>query len=93
MHTTQGNTPFEIAERRRQEAIAQLEIAISTQKIIDQIKECDTQINYYLGLTAIAEPDEDERALAREARKDKKTYEAALEVMIKLTHDLVRIEA
>ena len=93
MYTTQGNTPFEIAERRRQEANFMLEAAIGTQKLVDQIKECDAQIGYFLGLAAIGEADEEERALAREARKDKKTYEAALEVIIKLTHDLVRIEA
>jgi hypothetical protein len=90
---TQGNTPFEIAERKRREANFMLEAAIGTQKLVDQIRECDVQINYFLGLTAIGEADEDERALAREARKDKKAYEAALDVIVRLTHELARIEA
>ena len=93
MYTTQGNTPFEIAERRRQEASFMIQAAIGTQKLVDQIKECDEQISYFLGLAAIGKADEDERALAREARKDKKAYEDALEVIINLAHDLVRIEA
>ena len=42
--TIQGNTPFELAERRRQEGIARLEIAVNTQKIVDYIRECDEQI-------------------------------------------------
>ncbi len=89
----QGNTPFEIAERRRQTAGFLLEAAAGTQKLIDQIKECDKQINYFIGLAAIGEADEAERALAREARKDKKTYESALEVIMKITNDLVGLEA
>ena len=93
MNSTQGTTPFEIAERRRREANFMLEAAIGTQKLVDQIKECDAQINYFLGLAAIGEADEAERALAREARKDKKSYEAALDVIITLAHELVRIEA
>ena len=93
MYATQGNTPFEIAERQRQEGLARLEIAVSTQKIIDHIKECDAQINYFLGLAACGQADEDERALAREARKDKKAYEAALETLITLTQGVAGIEA
>jgi hypothetical protein len=89
----QGNTPFEIAERRRQTAGFILEAAVGTQKLIDQIEECNRQINYFIGLVAIGEADEEERALAREARKDKQTYESALEVIIKLTNELVGIEA
>ena len=88
-----GNTPFEIAERNRQQGIARLEIAVSTQKIVDHIKECDAQINYYLGLAAIGEATPEERAIAREARRDKKTYEAALDTIASVTADLLGMEA
>ena len=91
--TIQGTTPFEIAERRRQEGIARLEIAVSTQKIIDHIRECDVQIQYFNDLVAKGSADADEHALVREARKDKKTYEAALEALINITQGLVSIEA
>ena len=90
--TIQGTTPFEIAERRRQEGIARLEIAVSTQKIIDHIRECDVQIQFN-DLVAKGSADADEHALVREARKDKKTYEAALEALINITQGLVSIEA
>ncbi len=89
----QGNTPFEIAERRRQEGTFILETAIATQRLVDHIKECDAQINYFIGLAAIGAVTKDERELAQIARKDKQTYEAGLEAIIKLTQDLIKVEA
>tara|TARA_A100001391_G_C4925230_1_gene240230 strand:- start:73 stop:351 length:279 start_codon:yes stop_codon:yes gene_type:complete len=89
----QGNTPFELAERRRQEGIARLEIAVNTQKIVDYIRECDEQIKYYIGLAAIGESTSEERALAREARKDKAEYEKALDALVKITCSLLGDEA
>ena len=89
----QGNTPFEIAERRRQQGAFMIEAAIGTQKIIDQIRECDAQISYFIGLAAIGEATAEERAIAREARKDKKSLESALEVITNLMNELARIEA
>lgn len=89
----QGNTPFEIAERRRQQGSFMIEAAIGTQKLLDQIKECDAQINYFIGLSVLGKASAEERSIAREAQKDKKQFEAALDIVIKLTHELVRIEA
>ena len=91
--TIQGNTPFELAERRREEGIARLQIAVSTQKIVDYIKECDNQINYYIGLAAIGETTSEDRALAREARKDKADYEKSLEALAHITATILGDEA
>ena len=70
-----------------------IEAAIGTQKLVDQIKECDAQINYYIGLAAQGEATAEELAIAREASRDKKTFESALAVIAKLMDEAVGIEA
>ena len=89
----EGNTPFEVAERNRQIGIAMIEIAANTQKIVEYINECEAQISYFLGLQAIGQATREERAIAREARKDKKKYEEALIVLAEIMADKVNIEA
>jgi len=89
----QGTTPFEVAERRRQESLARLELAANTQKIINFINECDNQINYYIGLAAIGKQNSEELALAKQAREDKEAYESALEALVKLTAGVLEVEA
>ncbi len=90
---TGGNTPFERIEQRRSQGIFMLEAAVGTQKIVDQIKECDAQISYFAGLAALGQASQEERDIAREASKDKKSLEKALMVLAALIDDVIRIEA
>ena len=94
---SEGNTTFELAERRREVASKTLQLALATEEIVKMLNECDMMIKLWSDARAqyIDNPTDEHRdileesqLLAIQARKDKMVGEAALVTLMKSTDGL-----
>ena len=98
---TGGNTPFEQADARRLESSKRVATMVATTELIKLIEECDKMIDCYReamstynGNPTTKNRDrlEEDLSLAVQARKDKKSAEAALDQLMIAAEELGFVE-